>query len=134
MRDYPMHRKMRDFVASLNRFYLSRPELWEIDFREAGFSWLLPDENEKNAVAFLRRDKRGNTLFVALTFSGAPQTLRVTFPQIRGLTRLFSTADGIRAVKVRRQKDKHHTSYDITLPAFSGAVYSVNDVVKTIEI
>lgn len=134
MLDYPMHRKMRDFVASLNRFYLSRPELWEIDFREAGFSWLLPDENEKNAVAFLRRDKRGNTLFVALTFSGAPQTLRVTFPQIRGLTRLFSTADGIRAVKVRRQKDKHHTSYDITLPAFSGAVYSVNDVVKTIEI
>ena len=37
MLDYPNHRAMREYTASLNRFYLEHSELWEIDFNSDGF-------------------------------------------------------------------------------------------------
>ena len=63
------HDALREYVAALNRFYLSSPPLYELDFVEDGFSWLLPDEGERRLAAFLRRDKRGHTLVFAVSFS-----------------------------------------------------------------
>ena len=65
------HDALREYVAALNRFYLSSPALYERDFSEEGFSWLLPDEAARDLVAYLRRASDGGTLVVAVSFSGA---------------------------------------------------------------
>ena len=57
MLDYPMHRDLRDYTAALNRFYLKTKELWELDFSEDGFSWISPDDADKNMVAYKRFSK-----------------------------------------------------------------------------
>jgi 1,4-alpha-glucan branching enzyme len=70
MLDFDTHFAMREYVAALNRFYLSRNELWELDFSESGFQWIYPDESDFNFVAYKRFDKNGNELICAVSFSG----------------------------------------------------------------
>lgn len=125
MLDYPKHRALREYTAALNRFYLSRPELWELDFSQEGFQWLLADERDKNAVAFRRVDRHGNALTVLLSFSGAPQTLTIP-AQKRGYRCLFtSLQEGVfppEAMTVVRSGRRYVAQ--ITLPPFGGVVLS----------
>ena len=135
MLDYPMHKSFRDYVASLNAFYLSRKELWEIDFVEDGFKWIYADEADKNLVAFKRLDKKGRAIIVVLNFSGAEQ--RVVIPTDRGarLESIFDTgtlSEEQKNVKIHRIKGEYQA--DVTVPAFSGAVYKVRSKNKIIKI
>ena len=82
MLDYPIHRETREYTASLNRFYLSRPELWEVDFDPDGFSWIDADNAEGNLVSFIRRDAGGGEIVIVISFSGSPN--RVFLPAKRG--------------------------------------------------
>ena len=124
MLDYPNHKSFCDYVASLNAFYLSRKELWEIDFIEEGFKWILADEADKNLVAYKRYDKKGKYLTVVLNFSGSTQS--VVIPTERGarLESVFDTgtlSEEQRSVKIRRSKGEY--SAEIVLPPFSGAIF-----------
>ncbi len=92
MLDYANHRTFREYTASLNSFYLSRSELWEIDFDEAGFEWIYPDEADKNLVAYKRKNLDGDELIVVINFSGAPQEVRLPV-KMQKLKRLFDTGD-----------------------------------------
>ncbi len=67
--DYDMHRKMHDYVRALNGFYLAHSQLWQIEDDWAGFRWLLPDERDRNLLAFLRRNRRGEILLVVCNFA-----------------------------------------------------------------
>ncbi len=69
MLDYEPHRKMQDYTAALNNFYLEKKPLWELDFSWEGFEWIYPDMNELNVIAYRRRDSVGNELIVLLNFS-----------------------------------------------------------------
>lgn len=60
---------MQDFFRAVNRYYLTNPALWHIDFDWAGFEWLVADDNEDNTVVFVRRDGAGEELLVAVNFS-----------------------------------------------------------------
>lgn len=75
MTDFEAHASLREFVRALNAFYLDHSPLYELDFSPEGFSWLLADEADKNAVAYRRTDASGESIFVAVSFSGASQTL-----------------------------------------------------------
>lgn len=68
--DVPEHRDLRDFVASLNRFYLETPALWEQDHTPDGFAWIEPNDADRNAVAYRRRAKDGEEVIVVVSFSG----------------------------------------------------------------
>ena len=63
------NRRMQDFFRAVNRYYLTNPALWRIDFDWAGFEWLVADDNEDNTVVFVRRDGAGEELLVAVNFS-----------------------------------------------------------------
>lgn len=63
------NRRMQDFFRAVNRYYLTNPALWHIDFDWAGFEWLVADDNEDNTVVFVRRDGAGEELLVAVNFS-----------------------------------------------------------------
>ena len=80
MLDYPPHLSLREFTRALNGFYLKTPALWEQDFAPLGFAWVLPDEAEKNAVAYRRFDKEGKEILALISFSGTEQTLSFSLP------------------------------------------------------
>lgn len=116
MLDYPVHRAMREYTASLNRLYLERKELWELDFDSKGFEWILADEADKNTIAYKRKSIDGNSITVVINFSGLPQRVSVTAnnPEF-----IFHTGE---QPFIEKNGDTHKV--EITLSAFSGAIFT----------
>ena len=124
MLDYPNHKQFREYVAALNSFYLGHSELWDIDFDEEGFRWLLADEADKNVVAYQRVNRKGQYLTVLLNFSGCEQ--RVTIPTEKGLRleSVFDTgnlSEEQRSAEIYTVNGQHYA--DIVLSPFSGVIY-----------
>ncbi len=71
MLDYEMHAKLRDFVRTLNRFYLAAPPLWELDRSWEGFCWTAADRSDDNVLVFERYAADGDSVVFAVNFSGA---------------------------------------------------------------
>ena len=67
----PAHMALREYVASLNYFYLSHPALWELDFDPAGFVWVDADRADENLISYRRRSASGEELIVVISFSGS---------------------------------------------------------------
>ena len=63
------HQQTRAFFQAMNQFYLEHPALWELDFSWEGFQWINADDSGHNVAVFLRSDKAGNQLLVAVNFS-----------------------------------------------------------------
>jgi 1,4-alpha-glucan branching enzyme len=51
---YDFHRKLQETNRALNRFYRSRPELWEVDYDWQGFDWVDLHDVEQSTISFLR--------------------------------------------------------------------------------
>ena len=133
MLDYPMHRSFREYVAALNSFYLEQRALWEIDFKNEGFEWLLADEAERNSVAYRRYDSDGNSLIILLNFSGIEQTLTIKTAPAKHLSLLFSTGASLGNVEVKKGKDGKYRA-DVTLPSFTGFVFKEISTKRKIKI
>ena len=67
--DYPMHKKIHNYVKHLNAFYKDVPALWEIDFSWEGFRWISEGDRDHNTIAFVRSDKSGNNIIAVINFS-----------------------------------------------------------------
>jgi 1,4-alpha-glucan branching enzyme len=67
--DGERHRQLQRFFKAANALYLASPALWQQDFSWEGFRWICPDDNQGNTVLFLRFDKKGRALLVAVNFS-----------------------------------------------------------------
>ena len=67
--DFESHRRFRHYCCTLNNFYLSRPELWEIDDSWEGFEWIDADRRTDNTYLYCRKSISGNELIVILNFS-----------------------------------------------------------------
>ena len=113
---------LREYVAALNRFYLSSPPLYERDDSEEGFSWLLADEAERELVAYVRRSACGEELVVLVSFSDLEN---------RDVSVRVSCAGCYRAVFSTAETDKGEAFYGtegaentlrVTLPPASGLV------------
>ena len=131
MLDYPKHYEFREYVAALNRFYLASPSLWERDFDSSGFRWILPDEAEKNTVAFERISTEGKTLTVIISFSGAAQT--VTIPSDAfGYRAVFDSSGALSGAVYAPSSDRDYCN--VTLPPFTGVVMVKNEKAKKIKI
>ena len=122
--DYPSHKALQAYSASLNAFYLSHPELYEDDCTWNGFSWIEAGAADLNYISYTRRDLKGNALHIALNFSGA--MLQDHFLQVpeefKKYKTVFSSTDGMdKTVKKTFQKDgKTYISLDI--PPLSGVI------------
>ena len=135
MLEYPAHKHFSEYVASLNTFYLSHNELWEIDFDEDGFKWLLADEADKNLVAYRRLNRKGKDLYIALNFSGGTQSAYVQTGRGVKLEAIFDTGD-LSPEQKNIQIYKHEGGYgaELVLPPFSGAIYKIVNTNKKIKI
>ena len=122
MLDYPKHRQFRDYVRALNAFYLSHSELWEIDFSEKGFKWLLADEADKNSIAYRRIDSEGRSSIILINLSGAEQTLHFPIGSTKRLSVLFESSEGAVIDEPGVIKNGGECYGAVTLSRFSGAV------------
>lgn len=127
MLDYPKHREMREYVASLNRFYLERRELWELDFSSRGFQWVYADEAEKNTVVFKRLDAESNSILIAINFSGVTQRISIK-TKLNKLKCIFATsANEFPDYIFAKSTADSLFSIDIDIPRFFGAVFLEDD-------
>ena len=87
--DYDMHRKFKDFVQTLNRFYLDNPPLWQQDDGWDGFNWISADDAAQNVISFVRTDRSGNRILCVCNFAPVERTdYRIGAPE-RGTYRLL---------------------------------------------
>jgi 1,4-alpha-glucan branching enzyme len=77
MLDYDMHAKSQLYNKDLNHLYLEHSELWEIDYSWDGFQWIDCDNKNESILSYLRRDKKGNELIIALNLTPVP---RLNYP------------------------------------------------------
>ena len=90
---YPMHRSLLEYSAALNAFYVSRPELWQIDFSWEGFEWVDCSDTGNSIITFLRRAREpGRFLEVVCNFT--PQTIagyRIGVPESGEYQEVFNS-------------------------------------------
>ena len=67
--DGERHRRLQAFFKAANAFYLAHSQLWELDFSWEGFQWIHPDDNSGNVLLYLRKDRKGEPLLIAVNFS-----------------------------------------------------------------
>jgi 1,4-alpha-glucan branching enzyme len=70
---YPLHAGVQRWVRDLNRLYRDTPALYELDFSDAGFSWVDRDDADVSVISFLRRDRAGEVAVVACNFTPVPR-------------------------------------------------------------
>lgn len=76
------HAGLLAYVRALNRLCLAHPALYDGDYSPLGFQWLQCENDGRNVVAFLRRDKQNKEclLFVCNFSAAAYEDYRLTVP------------------------------------------------------
>ena len=70
LKEYPLHNKLSVMTKELNILYKSTPAFYEIEDSWDGFEWLAADDNDRNFLAYQRKDREGNIYVVMINFSG----------------------------------------------------------------
>ncbi len=63
------HRGLQLMMRDMNHLYKDIPALHEVDFDSAGFQWLDCNDAERSVLSFIRRDKYGGPVIVALNMT-----------------------------------------------------------------
>ncbi len=67
------HHGVQRLVRDLNQCYREQVPMYELDFDEAGFEWLVVDDFANSVFVFVRRDSKGNEVIVASNFTPVPR-------------------------------------------------------------
>ena len=112
---YEKHEKMRQFVKTLNRFYLQNRELWEDDSDWGGYEWIEPDDRDNSVIAFRRKDRKGHELVVVCNFCPVlREDYRLGLPKAGWYVPVLNTDDeafggyGFTPAIVRTEKKPSH--------------------------
>ncbi len=90
--DGQRHRQLHTFFKAANALYLEQGALWQQDFCWEGFRWICPDDANGNTAIFLRFDKKGDALLVAVNFSPVfRQGYRIGVPWSGRYEEVFNT-------------------------------------------
>ena len=133
--DYPMHRKMQDYVRALNFFYLEHAPLWECDDSWEGFQWIAADDNAQSVVSFRRIDKKGRELIVVSNFCPVERPdYRIGAPYRGTYTPIFSSDEsrfggsGSELAPIKSEDIPCHgfaQSISLRIPAMSTVFYKI---------
>ncbi len=67
------HEGVRRCLRDLNRLYRDLPPLHDLDFQSEGFAWIDCHDADQSILSFLRRDRQGRAVIVALNFTPVPR-------------------------------------------------------------
>jgi 1,4-alpha-glucan branching enzyme len=81
--DDPAHRGVQRLVRDLNRLYAAEPALYERDHEDAGFCWVVSDDQEQSVLAYLRMPAgNGPPLLSVSNFTPVPRNgYRIGVPE-----------------------------------------------------
>lgn len=65
--DNEKHKKLLEYVKSLNHFYLEQKPMWQIDHSWDGFCWINDHDNEKSIISFMRKSKTKNDYVIVVS-------------------------------------------------------------------
>ena len=67
------HEGTRRCLRDLNRLYRDLPPLHDLDFQVEGFAWIDCHDADQSILSFLRRDRQGRAVIIALNFTPVPR-------------------------------------------------------------
>jgi len=73
--DFMSHRGLQLLVRDLNRLVREIPALHEVDFESQGFQWLDCNDAAQSTLSYLRRDRQGRAVIVAVNFTPCHGTI-----------------------------------------------------------
>jgi len=124
------HRGLQLMQRDMNHLYKDVPALHEVDFDPAGFQWIDCNDAEQSIISFIRRDKNGGVVIIALNLTPVPRhDYRLGVPESGHYKEIMNTdsevyggsnignAGGVDA-KDKAWMDQPH-SVSITLPPLS---------------
>ncbi len=90
---FPIHQKLQDFCAALNKLYKSEPALYEVDFTCQGFEWIDFHDQDNSIISFIRRGKDPEDYVVVVcNFTPTPQMgYRIGMPEACGYREIFNS-------------------------------------------
>ncbi len=91
MRRYPSHDAFFRFCRELSGIYRGEPALWELDYDEAGFSWVQANDEADVVYAFKRTDAEGRELLCALNLSDRAAKVELDLPGASSAIMLIDT-------------------------------------------
>ena len=120
--DYDMHRKLKEFSRTLNRFYKRNPAMWEIDYSWEGFSWISSDDSANSVIAFRRMDKKGDELIAVCNFTPVTrENYRIGVPN-KGTYRIVLNTDSVEFGGSGTKMQKTYTSKPIPMHSFEQSI------------
>ena len=120
--DYDMHRKLKEFSRTLNRFYKRNPTMWEIDYSWEGFSWISSDDSANSVIAFRRIDKSGDELIAVCNFTPVTrEKYRIGVPE-KGTYRIVLNTDSTEFGGSGTKMQKTYTSKPIPMHSFEQSI------------
>jgi 1,4-alpha-glucan branching enzyme len=132
--EYPQHDSFHKFFSDLNHIYQKYPALWKNDYDDAGFEWLVVDDNKQSVFAFARHAKEGGCIVAVMNFIGnehddycVPVPFEGTYKEILNTDDLAYTGSGItnsRALKSKEGKvNNEDQSITVKLAPFSACIF-----------
>ena len=92
--DYDTHSRFFEFSKKLNKFYLKKSQLWEIDSDWNGFRWISADDSSQSVISFLRYSDNGTPLLCIFNFCPVERKkYRLGLPENSVCKRCFSSCD-----------------------------------------
>jgi len=68
-----LHHGIQSVTRDLNKLYRELPALYQLEFEQAGFSWLDCHDAEQTLLSFIRRGSKGEIAVVALNLTPVPR-------------------------------------------------------------
>lgn len=132
--DYEAHRKMKNFVARLNKAYREEKALYEMSYESAGMEWLHADDSKNSVYVYLRKGKnKEDQILVILNLSSVPyKNFRIALPEISDWEPVINSDDkeywgSGSTIKNFKTKNVPHYgkdySSDIDLPPLCGLIF-----------
>ncbi|AKJ27494.1 1,4-alpha-glucan branching protein GlgB [Caldimonas brevitalea] len=88
------HAGVQAFVKQLNRVYRTEPALYQVDFTQEGFEWIVGGDAENSVFAFLRKPAEGGPpVLVVANLTPLPRTNYVVGVPATGLWREILNSD-----------------------------------------
>lgn len=128
----------REYIKALNHFYLEHKACYELDEKEAGFTWINNISANENVVSFVRSGRKTQDwLLVVLNFANVPyEKYKIGVPEIGRYREVFSSdaqvygGTGIVNSRVIPSKDDEcdgrEQSIKITLAPLSISIFECN--------
>ncbi|MBR4173295.1 MAG: 1,4-alpha-glucan branching protein GlgB [Clostridia bacterium] len=67
--DIEMHKKLQNYVKTINHFYLENPPLWQNDSDWNGFLWINAEDCDNSVLSYMRTDNKGENVIICANFT-----------------------------------------------------------------